>query len=271
MQFLDFHKPALWFPLVLAMLGADTAGAVPFPWLANTLADPFASENKAADLVSPDLKPDRCGQPPATTRELTFNEIVIASLCNNPDTRAAYLNLVSQAASYVSNYSGYLPTATANYSLGRTTSFAENFKSTTVSRSYGLTLGMTLYDFGQREFRLEAAEFSLVASGDSYNSTLQGAIAAALQGYYTLLTAQNAVEVAKESERYAKASYNAAKLRHQIGQVPLADELQAKGAYSQALLGSEQADNALSLQQASLALLMGRTRSVKHVTGGGPD
>jgi outer membrane protein TolC len=120
-----------------------------------------------------------------------------------------------------------------------------------------LSLGITLYDFGQREFRLEVAELALVAAGHSYNSTLQGTIASALQGYYSLLTAQNAIEVVKEAENYAKASFDAAKLRHRIGQAPLADELQAKGAYSQALLGSEQAENGLALQQAALAILMG--------------
>ncbi len=86
---------------------------------------------------------------------------------------------------------------------------------------------------------------------------MQGTIARALQGYYSLLTAQNALAVAKESEGYAKASYSAAELRHKIGQVPLADKLQAKGSYSQALLGTQQAENGLALQQASLAVLMG--------------
>jgi outer membrane protein len=243
--------------LLTATLLGSSANAETLPWISHLVSDPFASEEKAAKLVSPDLKPDNCAALPNTNRKLTFNDIVVAALCHNPQTRAAYLGLVSQAASYVGNYSGYLPTASASYSHDRTTSFGPGSKSTLVSSSSGMDLSMVLYDFGQREFKLETAELGLLASGQSYDSTLQGTIASALQGYYSLLTAQNALEVARESESYAKASYEAAKLRHKIGEVPLADELQAKGAYSQTELGIEQAENALALQQAVVAVLMG--------------
>ncbi len=250
------YKHLSGYALLFCLIMSGAAQAEPLPWLAGILADPFASEEKAAGLVSPELKPDSC-QLPDVTHKLHFNDVVIAALCNNPDTKAAYLNLLGQAASMVSNYSGYLPNAAASYDHGRTTSFGENSKSTSINSSYGVSLGMTLYDFGQREFKLETAELALMAAGQSYNSTLQGAIASALQGYYGLLTAQNALGVANESEGFAKASYDAAALRHQIGQVPLADELQAKGSYSQAQLATQSAQNALSLQQAALAILMG--------------
>jgi outer membrane protein len=234
MQLLTSSRHLLWATVLGWTLAANVAQAETLPWLAQPVADPFGSEKKATGLVAADLKPDSCGRQPDTNRKLTFNEIVVASLCHNPDTRAAYLSLVGQAASYAGNYAGYLPTSTASYSHGRSTFFGENSKSTLISSSYGVTLGMTLYDFGQREFKVESAELALVAAGHSYHSTLQGAIGAALRGYDGLLTAQNGLAVARESENYAKSSYDAAKLRHQIGQVPLADELQAKGAYSQA-------------------------------------
>lgn len=253
----DHYERTLMCSLLAAMLAGNPANADTLPWLSHLTSDPFASEEKAAKLVSPELKPDNCSRLPDTKRKLTFNDIVVTALCHNPQTRAAYLALVGQAASYVSNYSGYLPTASASYSRGRTTTFGPGSKSTLVNGASAMDLSMVLYDFGQREFRLETAELGLRAAGQSYNSTLQGTIASALQGYYTLLTAQNALEVARESESYAKASYEAAKLRHEIGQVPLADELQAKGVYSQTVLGIEQAENALALQQASVAILMG--------------
>ncbi len=247
----------IWLSVALTYaMGGGVSYADTLPWLNRSLSDPFASDQKAASLVAPRLRPVSCS-PVDAKRKLTFNDVVSASMCNNPDLKATYLNLVGQAATYVSNYSGYLPTATANYTHARTTVFGPNSKSTAISSASGLTLGMTIYDFGQREFRLEGAELSLIAAGHSYNSTLQGAIAKALGGYYSLLTAQNAVVVAKEAEGYAKASYDAAKLRHSIGQVPLADELQAKNAYSQALLATQQANNGLALQQASLAIVMG--------------
>ncbi|MCI0348280.1 MAG: TolC family protein, partial [Acidobacteriales bacterium] len=241
---------------IATIVTAGAAHADPLPWLASRLNDPLATEERAARLVARDLKPASCGTIEAG-RTLYLNGVVIGTLCNNPDTRGAYLRLVAEAERYATNYAGYLPTATGTMSRSRTTSFAEDSKTTTIGSTYGLSLGMTLYDFGQREFKLETAEHLLIAAGHTYSSTLQGAIAAALQGYYNLLRAQNAVAVATDSERFARESYEAAQLRHEIGQVPLADELQAKGAYSQALLASEAALNGLALQQASLAQLMG--------------
>jgi outer membrane protein TolC len=154
-------------------------------------------------------------------------------------------------------------------STSRATSFTSTSRATTIGRSSGVSLSMLLYDFGQREMKLEAAEQALKAAGHSYNSGLQGAIALAMQGYYNLLNAQNALTVAIETQRYAKESFEAAQLRHKIGQVPLADVLQARGVLSSQLLGTMQAKNQLALAQAALAQLMGQPAdkavSVKEV------
>ena len=253
---LRIARGTLWGAVVCCSLAADTAHAEILPWLRQTIDDPFSMEKKAADQVASGLRPDSC-QIPDIKSKLTLDDVVISALCNNPDTKGAYLSLVAQAASYVSNYSSYLPTVSGSMSHSRNTSINVHSKSTTVSSAYGLSLGLTLYDFGQREFKLETAELAFRSAGNSYNSTLQGTIASALQGYYSLLRAQNALAVAKQSEEFAKESYEAALLRHQIGQVPLADQLQAKGSYSQALLGTEAADNGLALAQAAMAQIMG--------------
>ena len=178
-------------------------------------------------------------------------------MCNSPDAKAAYLGLIADAASYVSNYSSYLPAVTGTTSQARTTSFSRHTAESNISKEYGLATSLTLYDFGQREFKLEVAEYTLTAAGHSYNFNLQGMIETALNGYYQLLTAQNAVTVSKESERFAKESYDAAALQHKIGQVPLADELSAKSSYSSAILATEQAENQLQQARASLAVFMG--------------
>jgi outer membrane protein TolC len=231
------------------------------PWLVETAGDPFATERKAANLVELSLVPEKC-QTPDTKQPLKLNDVVVGALCGNPETKAAYLSLVAQAASHASNYSSYFPSVTATMSRDRTGTFSGSSKTTEIGRNHGLDLGWTLYDFGQREFRLEAAEQALVAAGYNYNSALQATIAVSLRTYYNLLTAQNAVTVAKDAEKFAQESYEAATLRHDIGQAPLADKLQAKGTYSQSLLDSQVAENGLSLQQAVLATLLGLSADV---------
>ena len=245
------------------MAVCSTAGfpaqAETLPWLDGVVDDPFGTQKKVADLVAPNLQPDSCVGTPDFSRKLNFSDVVVAVLCNNPDTKGAYLSLSAQGATYATNYAGYLPNATAVIGTSRTHTLGSHSNDIAIERTSAITLSMTLYDFGQREMKLEAAELALLAAGHTYNSTLQGAIAAAMQGYYSLLTAQNALSVSKETERYAKESFDAATLRHEVGQVPLADVLQAKGAYSQQQLGTMQTQNQLDLARSALAQLMGQS------------
>jgi outer membrane protein len=246
---------ALFKSLCLALtiiLAGNAARAEMLPWL----ADPFGAQKQLAPYGTR-LRPEHCPALPELTRKLKLNEVVIAVLCHNPDTRAAYLSLLAQADTYATSYSSYFPTVTGSVDASRSTAFTDDSKSTSIGKSSGISAAMTLYDFGQREISIDIAELALTAAGYSYDSALQGMIATALQSYYRLLTSQNAVEVAKESERYALESFEAAQLRHELGLVPLADALQAKGSYSQAQLATQQSENQLSQNQAALAVLMG--------------
>jgi outer membrane protein len=237
---------------VILLATIPAAHADILPWL----SDPFGVQ-KELKPYGIRLRPNHCPALPDMDRKLKLNEVVISAMCHNPDTRAAYLSLLAQADTYATAYSSYLPTVTATGDLSRSVSWDRDSHNASIGRSSGVSAALTLYDFGQREISVEIAEQTLIAAGHSYDSTLQGMIATALQSYYRLLTSQNAVDVARESERYTKESYEAAKLRHNLGLVPLADELQAKGSYSQAQLTTQQAENQLAQNQAALALLMG--------------
>ncbi len=237
----------------MTLAAAWHAHAAPLPWL----NDPW-NVRKDVGRYGVNLRPAACpADNEALVQPLKLNTVVIRALCNNPTSRAAYLSLLAQGDSYGNSHAAYLPTVTATLNRSRTTEFADGGKNTSQAKGSGLTASMLLYDFGQREASLDVAEQSLIAAGHSYDSSMQGMIAAALQGYYRLLTSQNAVKVAEESERFARASFEAAELKHSIGQVALADKLQAKGSYSQALLSTQQAHNQLALSKSALALLIG--------------
>ncbi len=231
---------------------AASASAVVLPWL----NDPWKTEEKISGFGTRS-KPAICPPLPDTSQTLDINQVVVGVICHNPSSKSAYLSLLASAASYGGNFASYLPTVSASLGKSRSTSISGSSKSTSISDSSGISASMTLYDFGQRELSIESAELGLIAAGYSYDSTLQGFIATALSSYYTLLIAQNSLEITKESERFAKASYDAANLRYEIGLVPLADQLQAKNSFNQAQLSTQQSENTLKTAQAALALLMG--------------
>lgn len=218
--------------------------------------DPFQAEKRVAGYGAK-LRPVSCPPRPTLEKPLTLGEVVIASLCHNPDTRAAYLGLLSSADTFAGSYSAYLPDVSATISRSRSATFDDSGKSSLISSSSSLSASMVLYDFGQREISIERGEMALRAAGFSYDSTMQGMIAQALRGYYALLTAQNALAVARETERFSQESNEAARVRHEIGLAPLADNLQAKASYSGAVLSTQRAENSLKQQQAALASLMG--------------
>lgn len=251
MRMLYCKRPII--AMVAACFIAQNAHADLLPWL----SDPLNAEGKIAPYVTNSkLKPVSCPAIPDISRHpLTLQEVVTVSLCNNPDTRTAYLSLLSQADSYAQSYADYFPTITASATAERDKTFSPNSKS--ISRVSGISASMTIYDFGQRELGVELAELTLLTAGHSYHATLQSAISAAVFGYYNLLTAQKSVVVAEESENFAKASFEAANLRYEVGQVALADKLQAKSSYSGAKLSTQQAYNQLAQSKAAVARLMG--------------
>lgn len=240
---------------VLAAASAARAASETLPWL----EDPFGGREKVA-IYGTRLMPDICPPMPENKTALTLSQVVNLSLCYNPDTKTAFLSLMSSADSYAASYSAYLPSISSGFSRSRSRSFSKGRDgNTSISGDSdgSISASMTLYDFGQRELGIEAAELSLTAAGLGYDTTLQSAIATAIRSYYSLLTAQNAVEVATASNLFAKQSFEAAELRHQLGLVPLADKLQATVAYSQSQLSLQQAENTLSITRGSLARLLG--------------
>jgi len=240
------------FAYVIATALCAHAYALDMP----TAHDPFATQKKLAPYGQ-NLKPAHCPAAPDTGKALALNDVVIATICHNPDARAAYLSLLASADGYDGTVMSYLPDVTASATGNSTHHRTDSKKSHARSSGISAQAGMTLYDFGRREATLEIAERSLAAAGLSYDSTLQGFIATSLQTYFRLLTSQNASIVAMESLGLAKASLEAAETRYQIGLVPLSDVLQARTSFSQAELNVEQTDNALTLDRAALAQLMG--------------
>src|SRR5690349_4695490 len=72
--------------------------------------DPLGAEKDIAPYTENHrLRPPTCPTIPTEKHIYTLEEVVVLSLCNNPDTRAAYLSLVSSSFTYAQSYSGYFP------------------------------------------------------------------------------------------------------------------------------------------------------------------
>lgn len=223
--------------------------------IASGLNDPFSTEGMTS--ASP------CSFTDSGHAPLSLADVVERALCNNPQTRAAWANARAQAAQVGVAESAYLPTLNASVSSN------ENRNSSVLSRLQGagsafysqtsttFSLSYLLYDFGARRANLDNAQQTLTALNATRDETIQSVFLSALQAYYQLFANRAAVDSSLESEKSAREALDAAVNRHKIGAATLADELQARTAYAQAVLNRITAQGNEKAAEGGLANAMG--------------
>ncbi len=225
--------------------------------------DPFFTgslvASSQANSLNKNLMTAACVFDDASKAPLSLSDVVERALCNNPQTRVAWLNARIQAAQVGAAESAYLPTINITGSTnlntlqgsGSATTVSYNSQNATASASY------LLFNFGERESNIENARQVLIALNFTQDATLQTVFLLALQSYYQLLANQGAVNAAREAEISALESLNAATARYSIGVATPADKLQAQTAYSQAVLNRIQAEGNANISKGVLANSMG--------------
>lgn len=221
--------------------------------------DPFSTEAMTAASAAGSLLRGPC-QPPSGTAPLSLADVVERALCNNPQTREAWSNARFQAAQVGVGEAAYLPSL--SLSVGETRNRTEGGGSTRSSGTYNqfsTTLGLSyvLYDFGARDAALESAKQILAAANATQDATLQSVFLAAVQAYYQFFATTAALDAAREAEKSARESFNAAEARYKVGAGTPADKLQAQTALSQTVLNRIRAEGDLKNAQGQLAASMG--------------
>ena len=224
--------------------------------VAGETSDPFGTE--ALLPPQPALRPDStvsnpCAEP-VPNGALNLLDVVNLALCNNPQTREAWINARVQAAQVGVSQASYLPSPSLTASGGRS---RVDGAPSVYQRSIGLSLSYLLYDFGARAANLENARQLLNATTATQDSTVQAVFLSAIQVFYQTHATLAALDAARESERAAKESFAAAEARYIAGSATPADKLQAQTAYSQATLNRITADGSMKNAKGALANMLG--------------
>jgi outer membrane protein len=174
---------------------------------------------------------------------LTLEVAVESALCNNPETRSAWIAVQERAAAVGASKSAYLPTLSASGqyvhddAITRVRDHPElstNYSS--VVNSEGLSLGWLLYDFGGRKAKLKSAEALLSAAQASESAALQDTFADTAKFYYAARAANEQVLADQAITTDAQDSLRAAKERVSRGIAPITEQFQAQTSWEQALL-----------------------------------
>jgi len=185
---------------------------------------------------------------PAKTYSLP--ELIDLAEAHNPATRVSWERAHAQAASLGIARSELYPTLAAA-ALSQTTRQEAFFG----SRFYGQVvqdfevqadLNYTLFDFGARSGRINAAKAQLLAANVAFNDTHRQVIYQVQQAYYRLLSSMGEEESARASLSNAEAVQQAAEQRLANGLATRPDVLEARSATAQAeydlqaILGAEE-------------------------------
>jgi len=192
--------------------------------------------------------------PPAADAVLGVLDVVDQALCRHPRTFEIWASARNQAALVGVSQATFLPGVSASGTVNRNRSDGEN----ATTRSAAMTLSWLLADFGTRSANLENARQLLVAAASTLDATVQSVFLNALQAYYNAQAARAAVDAALEAEKASRESLNAAETRYRVGTATPADQLQARTAWSQAVLNRIRAEGTLRTTLGTLASAIGR-------------
>lgn len=202
------------------------------------------------DIPEPLLKP-------GTKWRVT--DIIEIALRNNPETRSAWHAARSAAADWLSKKGDYYPQIDAEAGVSHIDAsyhLSQGGKSVT-SFEPAIQLNWLLLDFGGRDASVEEKRQALLAADFTHNAVIQNTVFQVLQTYFQYANAKTLEKSLKASLTDAKTNLSAAESRHHNGLATIADVLQAKTAFSQALYNLETAAGQVQIIRGALATAMG--------------
>src|SRR4051794_6034029 len=200
------------------------------------------------------------------SKTYSLPELIDLAEANNPATRAEWERARSQAAALGISRSELYPTIAA-VALSQTEStqafFGNSFLGqTTQTFQLALDLNYTVFDFGGRSGRIDAARARLLSANFAFNDTHRSLIHQVQQAYYRLLSAIGQEDSAQASLANAKAVEQAAQERLTNGLATLPDVLEARSATAQAEYDLQAVVGAEEIARGDLATAVGTPASV---------
>jgi outer membrane protein len=235
-------RAALMFFLIHASSAlAQSAPASPNrPW--------HAPAEQKVEADAQHLRDARFSIDPQKTYSL--GELVDLAEEHNPQTRVAWESARASAAALGIARSELYPTL-AGIVLSQTARIEILFGSQFIRQTLQdfqteLDLSYTIFDFGARSGRINAARADVLAANFAFNDTHRKVIYQVQEAYYRLLNAMGQEDAARASLANAQAVQQAAEVRLANGLATLPDVLEARSATAQsdytlqAVLGTEE-------------------------------
>lgn len=196
------------------------------------------------------------------TDTLNLADVIELSMCNNPNTRQAWLSTKVGETAYKASLAGYYPqlSANASYQKSKSNDYVVD-PDGEVSRGKvaeaGLSLSWLLYDFGKREAGVEKTFQSMNSTKFQYNDTLQQVAYDTIVAYYDALSAVEELAAVKANEEASLKSFELASKKFELGMSSKADTLQTETTYGETQLATTRQEQVVRNANAKLAKMLG--------------
>jgi outer membrane protein TolC len=200
------------------------------------------------------------------SRAYTLAELIDIAERSNPRTRILWERAKQRAEALGVEKSAYYPVLAGVAAFGDQRTI-EPFPKPLAPRGYTMvevpivqpeiTLQYLIFDFGNREGRVDAAAAQKLAAGANFIAANQQVAFRVASAYYGLLTAQEQLEAARETLKTAQTTQDAAEDRLNNGRATLPDVLNARAETSQSDFDLESADGDEKIARVTLTEAVG--------------
>jgi len=194
-------------------------------------------------------------------KNYSLAELIDLAETHNPETQLAWERARAQAAALGVARSELFPTlaAAALSQTSRQETYLETryYRQTFQDFQGVLDLNYTVFDFGARADRIDAAKAEVLAANFEFNDTHRRVIYEVEQAYYQILNASGQEDAARASLSNAQGVQQSAEERLNNGLATLPDVLEARSATAQAEYELQTALGAEETAQGDLATALG--------------
>jgi outer membrane protein len=205
-------------------------------------------------------------RPDNSVKTYSLAELIDLAESHNPETRVAWERARAKAASLGVARSELYPTlaAAALSHTGRAeVDFGSRFDGQAIQEfQVALDLNYTVFDFGARRGRINAARAQLLAANFAFNDTHRNVIYQVEQSYYRVLSSMGQEDAARANLSNAEAVQEAAEDRLAHGLATLPDVLEARSATAQAEYDLQSVLGAEEIARGDLATAVGDRASL---------
>ena len=195
------------------------------------------------------------------SKNYSLAELIDLAETHNPETRIAWERARAQAAALGVARSELFPTlaaaALSQTSRQETYLGTRYYRQTFQDFQGALDLNYTVFDFGARAGRIDAAKAEVLAANFDFNDTHRRVIYEVEQAYYQILNASGQEDAARASLSNAQGVQQSAEERLKNGLATLPDVLEARSATAQAEYELQTALGAEETAKGDLATALG--------------